>query len=148
LLSAGCTTRIPQPAGVPTTSPRVGWVIMTGDRENPDRDFVCQSDPRTECIAPIDRPEARRLAHVHFYYHGAATETKYTGTVQIGFFDQPHEIKPNILVKLGEPAGNQSVTDFVSPKAGTYPMSIAVVATSSETGRTQDIRDQVSVTLR
>ena len=148
VLATGCLRRIPEPAGGRTDAPRVGWVIMSGDAENPDRDFVCQSNPPSECVVPVDRPDARVLAHVHLYYHGASTETRYTGAVRIGFFGKPREINPSITVKPGEPAGNQSVSDFVSSKPGTYTMSIAVVATPTQAGEAQNIRDQVSVIVR
>ena len=121
---------------------------MSGDAENPDRDFVCQSNPLSECVVPVDRPAARVLAHVHLYYHGALTETRYTGAVRIGFFGKPHEINPSITVKPGEPPGNQSVSDFVSSKPGTYTMSLAVVATPTQAGQAQNIRDQVSVSVK
>ena len=147
VLATGCARRIPQPVGR-TDSPRVGWVIMSGDAENPDRDFVCQSSPPSECVVPVDRPEARVLGHVHVYYHAASTETKYTGSIRIGFFDRPHEINPSITVKPGERPGNQSVSDFLSMKPGAYTMSIAVVAASTKTGQAQNIGEKVSVIVR
>lgn len=148
VLGTGCARPIPGPVGGLTGTPRVGWVIMSGDADNPDRDFVCQSSPRSECVVPVDRPDARVLSHLHVYYHPASTETKYTGSIRIGFFDRPHEINPNIIVKPGESPGNQSVSDFVSMKPGTYPMSIAVVAAPTQAGQPQDIRDQVSVVVK
>jgi len=148
LFAAACGTGIPKPVVARTNMPQVGWVIMSGDAENPDRDFVCQSSPRSECVVPVDRADARVLSHLHLYYHPASTETKYTGSIRIGFFDQPHEINPSIIVKPGESPGNQSVSDFVSMKPGTYPMSIAVVATPTQAGQTQNIRDQVSVIVK
>jgi hypothetical protein len=144
----GCGMRIPEPLGGRTGSPRVGWVIMSGDAENPDRDFVCQSNPRSECVVPADRQGARVLSHVYVYYHAASTETKYTGSIRIEFFDQPHEINPSVTVKPGESPGNQSVLDFVSMKPGRYAMSTAVVATSTQTGQMQTIRDQVRIIVR
>jgi len=148
VIATGCAKRIPEPVGGRTDSPHVGWVIMSGDADNPDRDFVCQSNPRSECVVPVDRPDARVLGHVHFYYHAAATETKYTGSNRIEFFDQPLEVNPDITVKRGEPPGNQSISYFVSSKPGKYTMSIAVVATSVQTGETENIRDQVSVIVK
>jgi len=145
---SGCVRPVPEPPDGHSATPHVGWVIMSGDIENSDRDFVCQSNPPSECVVPVDRPDARVLAHVHFYYHAAATDTKYTGSARIGFFDAPHEIKPNITVKPGERPGNQSVSNFVTSKPGTYVMSVAVVATATQTGETQNIREQVSVIVR
>ena len=148
VIAPGCARRVPERAGGPKDSPHVGWVIMSGDSDNSDRDFVCQSNPRSECVVPVDRPDARVLSHVHLYYHSASAETKYTGSVRIGFFDGAHEIKPNITVKPGDSPGNQSVSNFVSSKAGSYIMTIAVVATSVPSGAAQEIREQVSVAVR
>jgi hypothetical protein len=148
VLATGCIRRIPEPASGRTDAPRVGWVIMSGDAENPDRDFVCQSNPPSECVVPVDRPDARVLTHVHMYYHSSSMEMRYTGSVRIGFFDPPHEINPNITVKAGDRAGNQSVSDFVTSKPGTYPFTIEVIATSTKTGEDRNIRDQVSVRVK
>ena len=148
VIATGCVRRIPEPLGGHTDAPHVGWVIMSGDRDNPDRDFVCQSSPRNDCVLSVDRPDAPVLAHVHLYYHAALKETRYTGSIQIGFFDQQHEVNPTLTVKPGDKPGNQSVSDFVASKPGIYPMSIAVVATSTQTGETQNIRETVSITVR
>jgi hypothetical protein len=148
VLGTACGRRIPGPVGGPTGAPHVGWVIMSGDADNPDRDFVCQSSPPSECVVPVDRPNERVLAHVHLYYHPASTETKYTGSIRIGFFNEPHEVNPSITVKPGERPGNQSVSSFVSMKPGPYTLSIAVVAASTETGQTQNIGEKVSVIVR
>src|ERR1700716_3650957 len=101
IIATGCAQRIPGPVGGPTDVPRVGWVIMSGDADNSDRDFVCQSNPRSECIVPVDRPDARVLSHVPLYYHPAAAETKYTGSIRIGFFNGSQEINPSLTVKPG-----------------------------------------------
>jgi hypothetical protein len=147
VLVTGCAKRIPEPIGGHMDSPHVGWVIMSGDTDNPDRDFACQSTPRTECVVPVDRPDARVLAHMHLYYHSASTERKYTGSIRIGLFDVPHEITPpSIRVKPGDRPGNQSVSDFVTSRPGAYTMAIAIVATATQTGQTRNIQDQVSVT--
>ena len=150
MLAMGCAGRVPrpEPAGGHVEAPHLGWVIMTGDRENPDRDFVCQSNPRSECIIPVDRLDQRAMVHLHVYYHVAPTETTYTGSIRIGFFNAPHEINPNITVKPGEPPGNQSVSDFVSSTPGTYTMAIAVVATATPPGQSQNLREQVDIVVR
>jgi hypothetical protein len=144
-----CAKRIPERPGGRTDTPHIGWVLMHGDADDPNREFACQSsEPRGQCVLPVDRPEARVLANLHLYYHAAATEMTYAGAVHINFFDRPLEINPNIVVKAGTPPGNQSVTDFVSNTPGTYPMTIAVTAKSATTGQTHDIREQVAVAVR
>ena len=145
LLLTGCEKRVPVPTGGSPGTPHVGWVIMVGDRENADREFVCQSDPRTDCVVPASQADNQTFTHVHFYFHSGTTDTKYTGTIQIGFLMSPHEVKPNMTVKGGEPAGNSSVSGIVSSNQGRYPMTIAVVA---ENGETRDIRESVPVTVR
>jgi hypothetical protein len=148
VFATGCGRRVPARTGGPADAPHVGWVIMSGDRENPDRDFVCQSNPRSECVAPVDRPDARVLTHVHFYYHPAAAETKYSGSIRVGFLGTPHDVTPTVTVKPGDSPGNQSVSGFVSSRPGTYTMSLMVVATAVPSGAVTQIRDQVSVTLK
>ena len=151
LSAAGCGTRIPEPIGGPPGSPRVGWVIMSGDVDTPDRDYACQSIDQTPCVVPASGAGARTFGHAHFYYHPASVETKYTGSIRIGFFggsSGPHELKPNFAVKPGERPFNQSVMDSITTKPGTYEMTIDVVATAVPTGQTQNIRDRVSVVVR
>jgi hypothetical protein len=120
---------------------------MVGDRDNPNREFVCQSDPRTDCVMPASRPGVQVFTDIHFYFHSATMDTTYTGTIQIGFFEgqKPHELKPKVIVKGGERATNASVSGIVSSKPGSYPMTIAVMAAS---GTSQEIRDRVPVTLQ
>jgi hypothetical protein len=146
-LQAGCMMRVPAPSGGPPGTPRVGWVIMAGDRDNPDREFVCQSNPRTACVMFASRPDSQTFSAVHFYFHSAATDTKYTGTIQIEFFEgsTPHEVTSDVTVKgRGSPA-NTSVSGIVSSKPGIHPMTIAMVA---ESGTTQQIRERVPVTVK
>jgi len=144
-LAMGCEKRVPVPTGGSPETPRIGWVIMVGDRENPDREFVCQSDPRTDCVMPASQPDDQRFTNTHFYFHSAAADTKYTGTIQVGFLTSPHEFKPNLIVKGGDPATNASVSGIVSSKRGRYQMTITAVA---ESGGTQQIRDSVPVTVK
>jgi hypothetical protein len=144
----GCARPIPKTAGGPVGEPKVGWVIMMGDGDNPDREFVCYSESTADCVMPPSRPNGQVFADVHLYYHPAATETKYTGTVQIGFFSSPLELRPNFAVKPGASPGNQGVVGIVSEKPGTYPLTIAVEAAPAPAGPSRQIRQQVSVIVR
>src|SRR2546425_6814827 len=81
----GCGHRVPGPANPTAGIPQVSWVLMSGDRDNPDRDFVCQSDPPGECVMPATRPGDEVYSDAHFYYHGTGAETTtYTVSILIG----------------------------------------------------------------
>ena len=146
-LAAACDKRVPVPSGATPGAPHVGWVIMTGDSDNPDREFVCQSDPRTDCVMPASRPDNQAFSDVHLYFHPAATETKYVGTVGIGFFEgsTPHEVKPNVTVKPGAAVARSSVAGIVSSTPGTRALTIAIVADS---GKPQQIQEQIPVRVQ
>jgi hypothetical protein len=124
---------------------------MSGDRDNPDQEFVCQSNPRNDCVIPVSRPDAQVFSDVHFYCHGAGAETKYTGSINIGFFQgsaDSHQIQVNTTVKKTASIMNQSVTSIVTATPGGYPVIFALVATSTGTGNSQPILEQVPVVVK
>jgi hypothetical protein len=146
-----CARKVPEPVGLAPGTPHVSWVIMAGDRDNPDRDFVCQSDPRNDCVVSVSRPGAQVFSDVHVYYHGAGTETKYMGSVQIGFFRGPDEsrnIRTNMTVQKTDPIANQSVTGIVTETPGSYAVVFSLVATLADTGKNQPINAQVPIVVK
>jgi hypothetical protein len=123
--------------------------IMAGDRDTPDREFVCQSDPRNDCVVDASRPDDQRFSNVHFYYRGARAETKYTGSIEIGFFEGATEsrvVRPNITVKKTEQIGNQSVIGLLSSKPGTFALRFNLTATT-DAGKTHTVRTEVPVVV-
>ena len=52
VVTSTCAKRIPEPANVAPGTPHVSWVIMSGDRDNPDQDFVSQSEPGAIALYP------------------------------------------------------------------------------------------------
>ena len=151
VFTSTCAKRGPEPPGVAPGTPYVSWIIMSGDRDNPDQEFVCQSHPRNDCIVPVSRPDAQVFSDVHFYYHGAGAETKYTGSIDIGFFQgspESHTAQSNITIRKNESIVNQSVTGIVSATSGTYAITVALVATLTGTGKSQPIRDSVQVVVK
>jgi hypothetical protein len=148
--SSVCGARVPQPVGAPRGVPHISWVVMAGDSDNPDAQFVCQSDPRTDCVFTASRPGAQVWSSLYLYYHGVGEEIRYAGSIQIGFFEGPpteaHEVRPNIIVK-GNEIIHQSVVDDVTATPGTYSMTFDVVATTA-TGKLQPIRDAVRVVVK
>jgi hypothetical protein len=149
--SLACAKRVPRPADVPPGTPLISWIIMHGDADNPDREFACQSTPRSECALPASTQAEQVFSHVYLYYHGAGAETSYAGSVQIGFFRGAAASgggsKTNITVKKDESLTNQSTTGIVTSTPGSYALTIAFDATTS-TGTKQAIRDEVRVAVQ
>ncbi|HJZ78537.1 MAG TPA: hypothetical protein VKE51_42710 [Vicinamibacterales bacterium] len=146
-----CGARVPKPQNLTPGTPYVSWVFMSGDRENPDRDFVCQSDPRNDCVIDASRPDAPTYSDLHFYYRGTGGETRYDGTVTVGFFEgaaAARTVQTSVLVKKDEPIGNQSVTGIVTSRTGRYDVTFALTATSGSTGTRQPLRQSVQVVVQ
>jgi len=123
---------------------------MSGDRDSPDREFICQSDPRNECVMPASKPDQQTFADVHVYYHGAGAETKYTGSIQISFFEGSpgsQVVRPNITVAKNESITNQSFVNRLSSNPGTYAMRFELVAAVTGAEKNHAIRFDVPVHL-
>ena len=151
VLGSTCGKRIPEPVGVARGVPHVSWVIMHGDSDNPDTEFACQSNPRNDCVVPASRPESKVFSDVHFYYHGAGPQTKFTGTVNLGFLgESPNSssFSVNATAEKTESIGYQSITGIVSSKPGTYEVTIDVVGRVGETGKSEPVREKIAVVVR
>ena len=151
LFAAACATHVPEPKNVAPGTAHVSWVIMSGDRDNPDQEFVCQSDPRNDCSLTVSRPDGQVFGHVHLYFHGAGFETRYEGSVTIGFFgdaSQSHAFPTAVTVKEDESIMNSSITGIVTSKPGKYTVDIALTARVTDTGKNDPIHVSVPVTVR
>ena len=144
--SWSCATHIPESTTAPPGVPRVGWVMMTGDRENPDGHYVCQSEPRTEeCVLAPSRPEQQVFVHVHFYFHPASGDEKYTGTIELDFMQGAQPLRPNASVKAGDKPAQTSVVGLVLSTPGSHQMTISLVAQGEQQ---REIRERVPVEVR
>lgn len=150
-LSVSCAKRGPERPGVPAGTPHVTWILMSGDSGNPDQDFVCQSDPRNECVLTVSSPDRQVFSDMHFYFHGGGAETKYEGTIDIGYLQvsgAAHRSPTSITVRKGESITNQSVTGIVTSAPGSYTVTVSLTATIPDTRTTQPIRESVHVTVK
>jgi len=142
-----CANHIPEPVGVSPRTPHVSWVLMSGDRDNPDADYVCQSDPKDECVVSASRADQPVFSNLHIYYHGAGGDTRYTGSIRVGYFTTPSTFEPKILVRKHGDITNQSVTGIVTSKPGSYSVTFDLMASNAE-GAGQSIRQTLPVTVR
>lgn len=120
--------RMPKPVGA-VTAPRVGWVIMQGSSDNPDEEFVCQSNPRSSCEMSASRTGRQVFSEVHLYFHPIGVNARYEGRAHIGFLGQGHSMQLNESVKP-EGVSNHSVVGIVTDKPGEYAMDLSVDATT------------------
>lgn len=123
---------------------------MAGDRDSPDRDFICQSNPRSDCVLEASRPDRPVFADFHFYFHPALADTHYAGSIQIGSFGaNSQDLKPDLTVKAGDEVGNHSVVGLVTDRPGTYTMAVSVNSTAADgSGVTSRIREDVSLVVK
>ena len=150
-LMSRCARSVPEPASVPPGTPHVSWVLMYGDRDNADREFACQSDPRTDCILPASKPDAQVFADIHFYYHGAGAETRYEGAINIAYLQgapDSHTSRTTITVHKDESITNSSTTGIVTSTPGTYAVTISQTATVKDAGKTQAIQESIPVIVK
>lgn len=148
LMAQGCARRVPEPPGVPAGQPHVSWVIMYGDRDNPDAEFACQSTGPRECAIPSTREGQRVFSDVHLYYHGAGQETVYKGTYSIEFLGDapPRIVSTSITVRGEEQIENQTVTGLVTTTPGRYMVRLVFDAAPKDRP-SQAVREVISITV-
>lgn len=151
LLTSTCAGRVPRPANTTPGTPNVTWVLMYGDRDNPDQEFACQSTPpRTDCVLPATKTNEQVFSDIHFYYHGAGGRTRYEGTRNIGYLQVsgPFTSRIDVTVEKNEPLTNQSLTGIVTPTPGTYTVTLLLTATLTDTGKTVPVQETIQVTVK
>jgi hypothetical protein len=122
----------------------MGWVIMHGSADNPDEEYVCQSNPRDTCVLPASMGQRKVFSEVHLYFHPIGTRARYEGTRQIGFFGDSRPSPLTIEVSPKE-VSNDSVVGIVTDKPGQYALNVSVTA-STEKGPVQ-LTEQIPVTV-
>ena len=151
LFGSSCAKRVPEPTGVAPGTPHISWVLMYGDRDTADREFACESEPRTECVLPVSKPDALVYSDMHLYYHGVGGETKYEGTKNLSYLQgssDSHLLRVHITATKNESITNESVTGIVTSTPGTYTVTVAVMATVTATGKEYPIQESFQVIVK
>ena len=134
LLAAGCAKHAPEPSPHPST-PHISWSIGQGTT---DKD-ICKSTEDSSCtlVVPADTPPNRRVADFHLFLHAAPADTKYAGTIQIGFLTQEtaqgHIHKVDREVPRGSEPVGFTVSGTVAPP-GAYYVDVDLTATPAKAG--------------
>ena len=124
---------------------------MYGDRDTADREFSCQSAPRTECVLPVSQPDALVYSDLHFYYHGVGGETNYEGTKNLSYLQgspDSHTSRVNVTATRNESIANESVTGIVTSTPGTYIVTVSVTATVAATTKKVPIQESFQVIVK
>ena len=151
LFGSSCAKRIPEPTGVAPGTPHISWVLMYGDRDTADREFACQSEPRSECALPVSKPDALVYSDLHFYYHGVGGETKYVGTKNLGYLQgraDTHTSPVSVTATKNESITNESVTGIVTSTPGTYTVMVSATATLTAAGKKYPIQEAFQVVVK
>jgi hypothetical protein len=151
LTGSACARRIPESVGVAPGTPHMSWVLMYGDRDTPDREFSCQSEPRNECVLPASTPDERVFSDIHFYYHGVGGVTNYEGSKNLSYLQgSPESLISQVKVTATKNGSftNESVSGIVTSIPGTYTVTVSVTATVTETGKTYPIQESFQVVVK
>jgi hypothetical protein len=149
-MSTACATHVPKPANVAPGTPHVSFVLMFGDRDNADSEFACESEPQTDCVIPASHAGEPAFSDIHFYYHGVGPETRYEGTLTIGYLEgaQTHVSRTNVTVTKNGGITNHSVIGIVTSTPGTYPVEWSLTATVPSTGLSVPVNGTIKVTVK
>ena len=150
-MSSACAKRVPEPSTAAPGTPHISWALMYGDRRTPDRETACQSEPRTECVLPVSKPDAVVYSDFHLYFHGVGGETKYEGSKNLSYLQGPpdsHISRINITATKNESIMNESVTGIVTSAPGTYTVTISATATVSASGKKYPIEESFRVVVK
>lgn len=149
LAATACAKHAPEPTPHPTT-PHITWSISegyTGEKE------LCRSTGASSCTLDMSRvAQDRRFGVFHLFLHAAAADTKYKGTVDIGFLGQPgerdHTHPFEREISRGNDPINFSTTGIVRPP-GTYYVDIALTATPvGGSGPAVPIKERIRVDVK
>lgn len=126
----GCAGHVPEPKPHPD-APHISWAISEG---NNDKE-VCRSTQDAACTLNLSgQPRDRRIGVFHVFLHAGSVDTKYVGSVDIGFLVEPgpghvHAID-RVVARHSGPV-NFSTTGNVKP-AGTYYVTVKLAATAAD----------------
>ena len=130
LLVSACANHVPEPKPHPDV-PHISWAISEG---NNDKE-VCRSTEDTACSLNLSgQPGNRRIGIFHVFLHPASADTKYVGSVDIGFLVQSEDQHVHAIdrvVERGSAPVGFSTTGNVKA-AGTYYVTLNLTATAAD----------------
>ena len=125
-----CAKHVPEPKPHPSRA-HITWSIAKGEADKE----VCKSTEVSRCVLDVSGEQPnRRYGIFHVFLHAGETDTKYEGTVTVGFLGgdsaRQHVQKVDRVVARGSGPVSVSSTGIVKP-SGTYYVEVALTATPS-----------------
>lgn len=148
VLVGACATHVPEPEPHPN-APHITWSVAEGTNDKE----VCRSTEPAPCTLTLSsEPPNNRLGVFHVFLHAGATDTKYVGTINIGFLvhdsGSQHEHKVDRVITRDSGPVNFSSTGIVKP-AGTYYVDVNLTATAADgPGRPLPITARIRVDVK
>ena len=145
---SGCAKHVPEPTPHPSRA-HITWSIAKGETDKE----VCKSTEAARCVLDLSGEQAnRRYGIFHVFLHAGESDTKYEGTVTVGFLGATstpqHVQKVDRVVPRGGAPVNVSSTGIVKP-AGTYYVEVSLSATpASGTGSPMPFKERIEVQVK
>ena len=110
--------------------------------------LVCRSDAPDPCVLTIPADRKPLLATMHVVLHPTPADTRYMGTMRVGFGGAAYDTKVDSTVTRGGPAGNISVTSLLTLTPGTYRAEISLTATPKGSSAPVSLRNTITLTIQ
>jgi hypothetical protein len=147
-----CAKRVPEISPHPST-PHITWTITEGYAGGNE---VCRStEPATACTLTLsDQRANRRFGAFHLFLHAGAIDTRYTGTLDVGFLgedpDPAHQhthTVDRIVSRGSDPVGVSSTG--IARANGTYYVDLALMAAPAKgSGPSMPIKERIRVDVK
>ena len=122
--------------------------MLSSESQGGTERLVCRSDAPDPCVLTVPADRKPLLATVHVVLHPTQADTRYTGTMRVGFRDSAYETKVDSTVMGGGPAGNVSVTSLLTLMPGVYTTEMSLTATQKGSSASVSLRDTITLTIQ
>ena len=122
--------------------------MLSSESQGGTERLVCRSDAPDPCVLALPADRKPLLATVHVVLHPTQADTRYTGTMRVGFGGAASDTKVDSTVTRGGLAGNVSVTFLLTLTPGIYRTEISLTATSKGSSAPVSLRDTITLTIQ
>lgn len=151
LMTASCAGHGAVHVAPDESMPHISWEIRTGG-ETGDDDLACGSgEAASRCVLTASTQARRTLSTVHVLVHAAARTTSYLGFMRAPFIEGDLDRKIgeiNATVEPGDRPGAKTVVGQVTPRPGSYALTISIDAEHPGAANPVRISEEIPVLVR